>query len=126
MDCTKVKYANEVFAKQDIERIRKTSTRKTIPIRAYLCYCGSWHLTSKDLPTVTRLKSVLDENNQLRAEIKLLKSQEQRQININKAITNLNKRLTERDKLIKSLRLSNNDLIAKNIQLQKTSKPNTQ
>lgn len=45
--CKKVKYSTEEFALFDIERIKQKSTRNKIPSRAYLCFCGSWHLTSK-------------------------------------------------------------------------------
>lgn len=47
MDCRKVKYRSEVAANYDLEHIRKISKRKIIPCRAYLCECGSWHLTSR-------------------------------------------------------------------------------
>lgn len=48
MECTKVKFSNEKFAVDYIEKLAKTSIRDTKPLRAYLCpYCTAWHLTSK-------------------------------------------------------------------------------
>lgn len=45
--CSKVKYASEEYALFDVKRIKKKSTRDKKPLRAYLCFCGAWHLTSK-------------------------------------------------------------------------------
>lgn len=45
--CKKVYFANEKSAEYYIEKLQKTSTRKILPVRAYLCEkCLSWHLTS--------------------------------------------------------------------------------
>lgn len=45
--CTKVSFANEKYADFYINKLKKTSKRKVIPVRAYLCEkCFSWHLTS--------------------------------------------------------------------------------
>lgn len=55
MQCTKVKYSSEHFATLDIKRIKKLSKRNKIPCRTYYCKkCKAWHLTSKDITTVTR------------------------------------------------------------------------
>lgn len=68
MECKKTKFANEKFAIEWIEKLKKTSIRKTKPIRAYLCFdCGGWHLTSKVLGEETQYQKQ-------QAEIKELKS----------------------------------------------------
>jgi hypothetical protein len=45
--CKKVKFANEKEAELGLQKIMENSDRDKVPIRAYLCNCGSWHLTSK-------------------------------------------------------------------------------
>ena len=47
MLCSKSKYATEKFALDDIARIKSKSTRCKVPVAAYLCRCGFWHLTSQ-------------------------------------------------------------------------------
>lgn len=47
-ECVKVVYGSEELALWDIDRIQKISTRSKVPVRAYLCKCGGWHLTSQD------------------------------------------------------------------------------
>ena len=57
-DCTKTKFANERFALEWIEKLKKTSVRKVKPVRTYMCqYCGSWHLTSKVENVVTQAEA---------------------------------------------------------------------
>ena len=60
MECKKVRFNNEKAASDYIDKLTKTSTRKVIPLRSYLCpYCHTWHLTSsKDY--VTLLKEEYD------------------------------------------------------------------
>jgi hypothetical protein len=45
--CKKVKFANEKEAELGLQKIMENSDRDKVPIRSYLCKCGSWHLTSK-------------------------------------------------------------------------------
>jgi hypothetical protein len=45
--CNKVSFASEKFAMEHVDRIKKTSTRSIVPLRAYYCYeHKAWHLTS--------------------------------------------------------------------------------
>lgn len=47
MKCKKVSFADEKFAQIYIDKLQKTSNRRLIPVRAYLCEkCLLWHLTS--------------------------------------------------------------------------------
>lgn len=47
MECKKVRFANEKFAQEYIDKLAKTSNRIRKPLRAYLCpFCKTWHLTS--------------------------------------------------------------------------------
>lgn len=102
MECTKVKFANEKFALEWIDKINKTSHRRIRPIRAYLCYnCGAWHLTSKisgeetlnqkQKAKIKELESVIKEKD---FEIQQLKTE----------IKNYNKKVN------KALNISNRDL----------------
>jgi hypothetical protein len=53
MSCTKTYFSDEKQALFYIDKLRKTSVRNDVPIRAYLCpKCLLWHLTSKE-PTFT-------------------------------------------------------------------------
>lgn len=45
--CKKVSFIDEKFADEYITKLHKTSKRKLVPVRAYLCEkCLTWHLTS--------------------------------------------------------------------------------
>lgn len=45
--CKKVSFATEADAIYYINKLKKTSSRKVLPARAYLCEeCLNWHLTS--------------------------------------------------------------------------------
>ena len=51
--CKKIKYGTKEIAEEDLRRIRKTSKKEILPIRAYKCkICNCWHLTSKPLITM--------------------------------------------------------------------------
>jgi hypothetical protein len=54
--CKKVSFGTEADANFYIEKLRKTSTRPIIPVRAYLCEkCNNWHLThiqQEDIPKI--------------------------------------------------------------------------
>lgn len=65
--CGKTSFATEVDADYYIDKLSKTSKRKDIPIRAYLCpKCCNWHLTKK--------QEVKDkETQELLSQIKTLK-----------------------------------------------------
>ena len=46
-NCKKVKFIDEEFANQYIQKLNKTSKRRLKPVRAYLCEkCLTWHITS--------------------------------------------------------------------------------
>ena len=48
MDCNKSKFADEKAAIFYIKKLKDTSTRNDVPVRAYLCPdCNSWHITKK-------------------------------------------------------------------------------
>ncbi len=128
----KVKFGSEKAALFAITKIKKESTRKTIPIRAYLCKCGAWHLTSR--PDVFELQKQNDamklEIMQLKKQIEDCKLSEKKEARIKiradervkehiKAIQNLNKELKE-------LRNGRNQLISDNIILRKKLEENGQ
>jgi len=127
--CKKAPYANEQVAITAILKIRLFSTRQIKPVRAYLCKCGSWHLTSFKLTDdakntidnlnqqITKLKKQQEELNQ-----KYLVEQQQtrkklnernKKLNKQKEVIKLNELLNKKDKTIKMLRETVSDLIYK-------------
>jgi hypothetical protein len=133
--CEKVRYTSERFALMDIKRIKKISTRDKIPVRAYFCdLCGFWHLTSakskndevKDKKilelelTITTLKDEVralkialnEQKNQNNKEDRLLLKKDQVVTDMIRSVDSLNKQ-------IKKIRLESNDLITKNLQLER-------
>lgn len=129
--CRKTAYHSEQFALKDIERIANSSKRETKPIRTYLCKrCNLWHLSSqkefKD-EIIIRLQNELDQKNKeiklLIEENELLKKTNKNETNIeirkNEVVKSLRIQLSKERDLIKRLRYDNNDLISKNLQLQK-------
>jgi len=49
LPCDKISYIDEKAAKNQLKLVRKDERDHKKPIRAYLCDCGYWHLTSKPL-----------------------------------------------------------------------------
>ena len=137
MECKKTQYASEEFALDHIKRIIKKSTRDKVPTRAYLCnICNLWHLTSsKDWKEEVRLKdlkiSFLDGDVRvLRDEIKILKAEIEKikkannkedrvAVKADARVQEANNRVKKVTENFKKLRKDQNDLICKNIQLQK-------
>lgn len=140
MDCPKVKYASEQAAMEDIKRIQKKSVRGRVPVRAYRCECGAWHITSKQDQLYEKIMELLKENKQLRLDIADLTEKKKREI---AELTEKNKQLLqhndkeERKELKKegalaalqkglqtlrdenkNMRKKNNDLIVQIVQLR--------
>lgn len=132
LECNKKScYASEKEALKHIEIIKKKSTRDKIPVRAYFCQNGHWHITSKVsseklLETNNELGRLIEEQKQ---EIALLKElnnealkknnkEENIQVKVDKRIVELNKAITEQKKIIKRIRIDNQELIMDNIQLK--------
>ena len=69
MKCKKIKYKAENDAILALNKIKKDTKRKIVPIRAYHCHCGAWHLTSR-----LDVKDIQEENQKLRQEISELKN----------------------------------------------------
>jgi hypothetical protein len=66
--CNKIHYKTEEDAKKHLSKIRLGSTREILPVRAYLCYCGYWHLTKR-----LDIKEIEKENENLKDLIKKLR-----------------------------------------------------
>lgn len=47
--CEKVKFSSREFAEFHIEKHKESNKAKGLKARAYLCKCGSFHITSKPL-----------------------------------------------------------------------------
>lgn len=67
-ECKKVKFIDEAAAIYYVNKLKRTSTRTSIPTGQYLCpYCLSWHLTSrksKEEETIEKLKAELQKKNE--------------------------------------------------------------
>jgi len=126
--CKKVSYQTEYLAINAILKIRLYSSRQIKPIRAYLCECGSWHLTSKRLTeetqdTIKNLNKQLSELKAQHGDLKrkyLLKIQNHsKELNKQTEIIKKNELITKKDKTIKMLRETISKLITKLNQLEK-------
>lgn len=96
--CSKVSFADEQQALFYIEKLSKTSKRKVVPQRTYLCHkCVNWHLTSQEqIKTYDVISQELDElKKELQTKDKLIKSL-QETIEYERG-----KELTDKDKIIK-------------------------
>jgi hypothetical protein len=127
----KSRYASEKEALAHIEIIKKKSTREKIPVRAYMCQHGHWHITSK-----INSEKLLETNNELGKQIEELKNEiillkklnekilkksnkeENVQVKVDKRIQELNKGMLELKKTIKRIRNDNQELIMENLKLK--------
>ena len=65
--CNKVKYGTKKAAEEDLKRIKNSSKKEILPIRAYECkICNCWHLTSK--PLITEKKETVTGNSECNSE----------------------------------------------------------
>lgn len=130
MECTKTKYTSEEFALDDIKRIKKKSIRDKVPTRAYLCkFCNFWHLTSSQdwkkeaLEKDLRITELTQELGEVKVELEKLKKATNREdriaVKADERVKEANNRVAKQKELVRKLRESNEDLICKNIQLQK-------
>ncbi|MFA6570742.1 MAG: hypothetical protein WCT77_05835 [Bacteroidota bacterium] len=122
MTCNKTSYSTERFAIEDIARIKNKSKRQTIPLRAYLCHCGSWHLThKKDNATVKleqKIESLIIQNEKFKTEIFNLKKSDNKQLKIDSEIITLKNTIQNKNEIIKKLRIDNKELVYKLMQKQ--------
>ena len=100
--CKKSKFANEEEAEASIKKIKNTSNRSVIPVRAYLCKCGAWHLTSK--------RNFHDDVNRIQE----LETEKQK---LNETISALHEQIKDNTKLIKTLKKDNEILTIRIIKL---------
>lgn len=115
--CKKVAFSDEQQANYYIEKLNKTSSRKIIPKRAYLCEkCFNWHLTSKKegktyeflLKENENLKKKLEKKNELISEYSVRIEEVQKSVRArfsedNKKINQLSSKLKRKDKLLNHL-----------------------
>ncbi len=119
MNCSrKVKYSSEKFALCDIDRIKKlikknNTKREKTPSGAYLCSCGSWHLTSKVdkkdeiiFNLKTSFKELKNENNILKQKYTAKENQNQKLV---KEIS-LNLEIIKQKKIINELEQRNSPI----------------
>lgn len=72
--CKKVRYATEQFAREDVKRIQKKSTRDKVPYRAYFCdECRAWHLTSQKDWKIEKINVLEEKVKEQQLEIEKLK-----------------------------------------------------
>jgi hypothetical protein len=126
-ECKKVQYASEEYALFDVRRIRKISERSKMPVRAYLCFCGSWHLTSRADKKDEVISELKIKNNELENQIKELtnlgksNAEERLALRTNKIIIELRKGMETCRERNKALLKNNNDLITQLVQLKNNS-----
>lgn len=124
MECSKTSFATEKDASFFIDKLSRTSTRDTKPIRAYFCNkCTCWHLTSRhsfESKAITEYKIRISE---LEKEISQLKSENNQKqiqfINRDEIVVKHRKTIRDKDKLISNLRKTVSDLVTQNLQLKK-------
>lgn len=84
-NCKKVKFIDEEFANQYIQKLQKTSKRKLKPVRTYLCEkCLTWHITSIEsisfkLPKLEQERLLAKEQKQKEYEQKGIEIAKQKQ-----------------------------------------------
>jgi predicted RNase H-like nuclease (RuvC/YqgF family) len=105
IECTKTRFATEKDAQFYIGKIKTKSDRAIIPIRAYLCRCGAWHLTSK--------KDFVGENDVLVKQVVNLESQINKLKEENEFLKNKNVREIDLP-LVKQLQAENRLLQSRN------------
>lgn len=135
----KTKYASAKLANEDVERIRKKSTRPVVPSRAYYCtICNFWHLTSNisrsDLLKDKLIASLQEQNEELKEklseatkELTGLKDANSKgdrvairaEVRKDERVKHLTEKSNKLGKLVKKLRDDNSDLIAKNLSLER-------
>jgi hypothetical protein len=92
--CNKVKFINEDYALQYLDKLKNTSKRKVIPQRVYLCEeCLNWHLTSSN--TLLTLSEHLEIVQKYRNLIDNLTKQNTNLQNKNKGLSDEIKHLKE-------------------------------
>ena len=129
-ECKKVQYASEEYALFDVRRIKKISERSKMPVRAYLCFCGSWHLTSRADKKDEIISELQIKNKELEKQIKELtnlgksNADERLALRTNKMIIELRKGMETCRQRNKILVKTNNDLITQLVQLK--NNPNNQ
>jgi len=100
--CNKVKFANQDEAEISIKKIKDTSNRNVIPVRAYICKCGAWHLTSK---------------RNFNEDINRIQELETEKEKLNETIGELNEQLKENIKTIKTFKKDNEILTMRILKL---------
>jgi len=106
--CKKVHFRCEQDALYSLEKIKKTSKKKVIPVRAYLCKCGFWHLTSKASAHHDSPEELKQRIGELEKEINNLKQRNNREENV----------AVKSNSRIKSLTLENESLRRENAELK--------
>jgi len=101
-ECKKTKFASEKEALVRLGKIKNRPQKEVFPIRAYLCRCLFWHLTSR-----LDVKDIQKENENLKLvniklieELRTLKSEQNK---INSLGVSVNKIVIKQKEQIKSL-----------------------
>jgi predicted RNase H-like nuclease (RuvC/YqgF family) len=93
MYCKKTSFANEKEALFYIEKLKKTSLRKKIPTRSYLCHiCHNWHITSSE-----EWKEEKKLNTIIKSQEKTIRELKREMNDLKRQIIALNKELDEYD-----------------------------
>lgn len=121
-ECHKTRFATKEDALFYLKKIRKESTREIIPVRAYLCRCKAWHLTSQQAYNSGEVKRLNDIINTLRENIKKLKTENAllrsntggiQNEKAEKKVIELQNALAEKDRLARVLRNHISELLTR-------------
>ena len=120
---SKTRFATKKDAEVQIKKLAEVSVRTTIPSRAYLCSCNSWHLTSiADSYETLKIKQLEADIKKLKAENALLASDRNKEdritLKVDLRVTEANARALMFEKSEKSLKNEVNYLIVRKIALE--------
>ncbi len=136
MECIKIKYASQKIALLDIAKFNQRNEGKPnfiLLTHAYLCNCGSWHISSRNDFNDAIIEKLRDELEIRRQEILSLKKEIQdlnkqyvsettkeafKELRKEDAYTQLRKQVSDSNEAKKKIQMRFNDVIALNIQLQ--------
>lgn len=127
--CKKVKFGTQADAEFYIQKIKNRSNRPVIPIRAYQCKGGVWHITSqkdysKEIEELKlQIEKLTTENQKLKNENISLRNGNTKEmiheVKVDVRIQNMKQKLNEKERQLNSVRKDNAELIGRIIQLEK-------
>lgn len=121
--CKKVSFASEKYADFYIDKLKRISQRKKVPVRSYKCdKCNLWHLTSQPHPLEAKVIQLTDEVGKLQVELATLKEsdgkEERFSVRADFRVKEVCQQLIRQKEINKQLRKEKEGLIIRIAQLQ--------